>query len=362
MTLSSLLPGHDLIVCVGTGGVGKTTVAASIAIAAACSGRRTVVLTIDPARALARAFGLESLTAAPERIRPALLEDVGIKPLAPIDAAMLDAHNAWDSIVTRLTPNPAVRDRILRNRFYQQFSRRFPGSTEYVAMDEVARLRDSGHYDLIVLDTPPAEHALDFIRAPGRLDRLLTPDVEAWTQRRESEGVARWIFRMARAVGSRTFRDVTDFFAGAGTFIGAVRERSATLRALLHQPTTAFVLITGASEALLSEAGELAGALVAEDIELSGVIFNRVHALLRLSDSTVATARVGELLRAEGLSSEITNWLCKVREDALVEQAGEESRRQAFQAALPHVANWTLIPELDHDVCSMTDLGWMARQ
>ncbi len=169
MSLREVIAKHELVVCIGTGGVGKTSLAAAIAVGGALRGRRAVVLTIDPARALGRALGID-LGSGIVPIGEALFARENLELLGRLDAGMLEQRGAWDAFVRRHAPSVAVERAILDNPFYRQLSRHFAGSTEYVAVEELCRLHESGRYDLVVLDTPPAAHSLDFVRAPDRID------------------------------------------------------------------------------------------------------------------------------------------------------------------------------------------------
>jgi len=274
---------------------------------------------------------------------------------------MLDQQKAWDALVARYAPSPAIEGLILRNRFYEQFSQRFPGSTEYVAMEEVARLSASGRYDLLVLDTPPAEHALDFVRAPARLGRLLTREVEAWAEHPVPDGSARRVVvSLMKAVGGRTFREVVDFFANGRFLMGAVRDRSTAAQSLLRSPATAFVLVTGAGEPFIGAARELASALAAEGIALKGAIANRTHPLPGSAEPELAATRMNDLIDRLRAPLEVAEWLRTTHRRALAEAVGERTRWEGLRHALPDVGAWTAIPELDHDVCSLRDLCWLA--
>ncbi|HSR26117.1 MAG TPA: ArsA-related P-loop ATPase, partial [Candidatus Eisenbacteria bacterium] len=155
-----------LVVCCGSGGVGKTTVSAALGMAvAAARDTRVLVLTIDPARRLATALGLTSIGTRPVPIAPRRLRDAGLTARGELSAAMLDAKSEWDRLVERHAPSPEVRDRILANRFYRGISTAFAGSQEYAALDAVYDLLASGDYGCIVVDTPPSRSALDFLEA-----------------------------------------------------------------------------------------------------------------------------------------------------------------------------------------------------
>jgi anion-transporting ArsA/GET3 family ATPase len=170
------LAGRRIAVCVGSGGVGKTSVAAALALAHALEGGRALVCTIDPARRLANALGLTALGNVEARIPDARLEEAGLRPGGQLFAMMLDVKRTWDDLVTRHAPDPASRERILGNRLYQQMSAALAGSQEYMAMEKLHELAADRDYDLLVLDTPPTAQALDFLDAPARILDFLGSD------------------------------------------------------------------------------------------------------------------------------------------------------------------------------------------
>src|SRR5207244_2940958 len=179
MTLGELVARHQIVISAGSGGVGKTTVAASLALWGALEGRRAVVLTIDPARRLASSLGLASLGSEERDIPAEHFRAQGLAPKGTLAAMMLDQKGAWDALVERHAP-PEARDRILTNRFYQHLSQSFAGSYEYMAIEQLCALAESGRYDLIVVDTPPTRHALDFLEAPRRIADFLDRKIIKW--------------------------------------------------------------------------------------------------------------------------------------------------------------------------------------
>jgi anion-transporting ArsA/GET3 family ATPase len=238
-----------LIVTVGTGGVGKTTIAAALGIAAARRGRRALVLTIDPARALAAALGLDGLAADGEPVPAAALAGAGLALPVPLDAAMLDQRAAWDAFVRRHAPTPAHAAALLGNRVYQALSTSFAGSTEYMALEEMSRHVDSGRYDLVIVDTPPAAHALDFVSAPDRIAPLVERGVVAALARPAGAAgtLARFVARRIEgATGARTLAELATFFAALEALVDAAAARARHARAMLRAPGTAFVLVAAA--------------------------------------------------------------------------------------------------------------------
>lgn len=288
-TMRGVVERHQVIVCAGSGGVGKTTTAATIALWGAQQGRRAAVLTIDPARRLADSLGLPLGGGAEIVVPPELLRAHGVATKGTLSAMMLDQKGAWDSLVERHAPSPEIRDRILSNRFYQHLSQSFAGSQDYMAIEELARLRESGRYDLIVVDTPPSRHALEFLEAPQRiadfLDRRIVrwfvkPYMAAgWSALRLLNRTAGFVLRtLEEATGVGVLAEVSDFFAGMQGLFDGMGERMDRVYRVLRSSHTAFVLVSSPEEDVLEEAEYLSNKMAELGMPLRAVVFNRVHA------------------------------------------------------------------------------------
>ncbi len=359
MSVGQIVERHRLVVCVGSGGVGKTTLAAALALGAARSGRRAMVLTIDPARALGRALGLRALGPGGQRIEGLALDGT-------LDAAMLDQKRSWDAFIQRYAPSDAVCRAILDNPFYRELSTRFSGAIEYVAIEELCRLHESGRYDTIVLDTPPSAHALDFVRAPTRIDRFLDPELSRWLTEpgARAMGLAghttgravRFIIRqLERATGKKTFHDLSTFFEAFGSLIGDIQQRARTARALLHAPETAFVLVTGPAQRTLEQTDTLRLALDELSVPLRAVIQNRTHPLPGSIDVGGAEERAARLLGQLG-DGDAAEWLRRAHREALTIARDERAHWREFSRSLPEGIELATVPELDRDLCSQSDL------
>lgn len=287
-SLRELVARHSTVVCAGSGGVGKTTTAAAIALWGARNGRRTVVLTIDPARRLADSLGLAMQGGTEATITPEAMRERGVETTAPLSAKMLDQKGAWDALIERHAPSAEVRDRVLGNRFYQHLSQSFAGSQEYMAIEELCALQESGRYDLIVLDTPPSRHALDFLEAPRRMADFLDRKIVRWFVKPTlSVGFSgmRWMNRTAgfvarkleEATGVGVLSEVSDFFASMSTMFDGFSERIERVYKALRGSGTAFVLVSGPEEQVLEEAEYLSERMAGLGMPLRGVVFNRVH-------------------------------------------------------------------------------------
>jgi anion-transporting ArsA/GET3 family ATPase len=366
-SLADVLARHRIVVCVGTGGVGKTTTAAALGVAGALSGRRTMVLTIDPARQLARALGLDALRRGGEEVPRALLDAAQLEISGTLHAGMLDQKGAWDAFITRHAPTPAVRDTLLHNAFYQKISTSFAGSTEFMAIDELCELDESGRYDLIVIDTPPAGAAVDFVRAPERIDRLLDPEVTGFLSRpfrggpwgAMSSAVPFVMRRLDRAFGAPALREISAFFAAFQALFSGVAERSARARALLHGDRTAFVLVAGPKERVLADGHGLARAMKELGIPLRATVVNRVHPFPETSDAELAATL--STLETDGASAETIAWLGDLAAHARETSRAERARLDPFLAELPPGTAWIEVPELERDARSLEDLAALAR-
>ncbi len=289
-------PATRIIVCCGSGGVGKTTTAAALALRAAEKGRRVVVLTIDPARRLAQSLGLTELDNTPRPVQ-------GVKPAAggSLDAMMLDMKRTFDEVVLAHS-SPAAAEQILDNPFYQALSSSFAGTQEYMAMEKLGQLRAradrEGTWDLIVVDTPPSRSALDFLDAPSRLGsfldgrfvRLLTAPARAGRAsfRLLNAGVGLVLKTMTALLGGDLLRDVQNFVSALDTMFGGFRERAEHTYALLKEGGTAFVVVAAPERDALREAGYFTARLTGDGMPPRGLVVNRLQ---RVSAPSLTAAR-----------------------------------------------------------------------
>jgi anion-transporting ArsA/GET3 family ATPase len=283
-----VLRSRRFVVCLGCGGVGKTTVSAALALLGARLGRRVLVLTIDPARRLADALGLEDVGDEPRRLPRSRLERLGVPPEGELSAAMLDMKRTFDGLVERFARSDAERERILRNPIYQHVSDALAGSAEYSAMEKVYQLAESKDLDLIVLDTPPAQHALDFLEAPERLLGLLeSPLVRLMLHpalaagrtgfRLFQRGAARVLKVLERVSGLAFLEDISEFLLAFEGMSEGFRERARAVERTLFGPQTAFVLAAGPGGEAAAQGAALLGRLEASGAALAGLVVNRVH-------------------------------------------------------------------------------------
>ncbi|MEV0262820.1 ArsA family ATPase [Streptomyces sp. NPDC050617] len=275
-------PATRIVVCCGSGGVGKTTTAAALGVRAAERGRKVVVLTIDPARRLAQSMGIEELDNVPRRV-----EGVDGSAGGELHAMMLDMKRTFDEIVEAHSDEERARA-ILENPFYQSLSAGFAGTQEYMAMEKLGQLRARDEWDLIVVDTPPSRSALDFLDAPSRLGSfldgkfikvLMAPAKIGGRAGMKFLGVGMSVMSgpLNKLMGAQLLRDVQTFVAAMDTMFGGFRTRADATYRLLQAPGTAFLVVAAPERDALREAAYFIERLAADRMPLAGLVLNRVH-------------------------------------------------------------------------------------
>ena len=385
-TPEALLASRRIVVCVGTGGVGKTTTAAAIALQAARLGRRALVLTIDPARRLADALGVGALGNEPRAIARPVLAGLGVPPEGSLSAMMLDMKRTFDDLVRRFAESPEARERILQNRIYQHVSDALAGSAEYSAMEKVYELSGSGRFDILVVDTPPSQHALDFLEAPARLlefldsrlvHLLLHPALAAGRFGfRIFQRGARQVLRLIERVSGLAFlEDVSEFLLAFEGMAAGFLERARGVRALLLGPEAGFVLTAGPARTSAEQAETLLQRLEAAGVPLAGIVVNRMRvwpepagppSRLPAGDPEAAVASLAAALAArEGPAFAaqeaaraaivaVNEYAAGVRRDA---EAVEPLRARARARG----CFFRRVPELERDVHDLAGLDRIAR-
>ncbi len=306
--LAEALRRRGVVVCVGPGGVGKTTLAAALALQGAALGRDSLVCTIDPARRLANALGLAELGNIARPISAAELRAADIRLAAPVEAMMLDMKQSWDELIARSAP-PQQRDRILANRFYQSLSSALAGSQEYIALEKLWELHASAKYQLVVLDTPPTAHARDFLDAPARVIDFLGTDTAKWLLKPALRG-AKLGFRLvglggnlisrtlSGIVGGQTLADLAAFLLAMSSLNDEFQERARAVSALLASEETVVVLVTGPAAERREEAVRFHQSLLEQHLNVAAVVVNQVHAGVG-PEEAAAAARLSEPLRGK---------------------------------------------------------------
>jgi anion-transporting ArsA/GET3 family ATPase len=361
--LDQLVADHRIVVCVGSGGVGKTTTAASIALRGALQGRRAIVLTIDPARRLADSLGVGPIGNTPGQVPAGVL---GSEVSGSLAAMMLDQQGSWDELVARHSPRPEVEEKILANPFYQQLSQSFAGSQEYMAVEQLGALEASGDYDLIVVDTPPTQHALDFLDAPDKLLAFLDKQVvkwflpgvtSGWTVFQSMNRSVRFVLdKIEDVTGVAVLSQVSEFFAGMGELFDGFEARVERVTALLRDSETAFVLVAGPGEQVLGQAEYLQGRMAEKGMPLKGVVMNRVHELPGALDPQPRLDGVEEALTAMAEQERLPNpaalagTLAGTWKDYVYRARGDALRIELFRAGLPSELPVAQIPDLSSDI------------
>ncbi len=306
--LAEALRSRGVLVCVGPGGVGKTTLAAALALQGAALGRKSLVCTIDPARRLANALGLSELGNIARPIPESELQAAGIHLAAPVEAMMLDMKQSWDELIARAA-TPEQRERILSNRFYQSLSSALAGSQEYIALEKLWELHSAGTQDLLVLDTPPTAQALDFLDAPARVMDFFGSDTARWllTPALRGTKVGLRLFglggnlisrALSRVVGGQTLSDLAAFLLAMSGMNEGFRQRAQGVRALLASQETVVVLVTGPAAERREEAVRFHQALREQRLNVAAVVVNQVHDGVAPED-VAAAARLPEPLRTK---------------------------------------------------------------
>jgi anion-transporting ArsA/GET3 family ATPase len=284
VSVAELLEGKRVCVCGGSGGVGKTTTSAAIALGMAARGAKVAVVTIDPAKRLANALGLQELENEPRRVEPERLAGGGLEIRGELWAMMLDPKRTFDELIDRVAADPARAQEIKENRVYRELSTAVSGSQEFTAVAKLYELDRDGDFDLLVLDTPPSRNALDFLDAPGRLTSFLEGRAlktfirpTGLGMRVLGRGAAPLLGALRRVTGVDLLSDLSTFFALLGDMTDDFSQRAAQVELMLKSDTTAFVLVTSAQRAAIDEAIWFRRTLADSGLPFAGVIVNRVH-------------------------------------------------------------------------------------
>jgi anion-transporting ArsA/GET3 family ATPase len=378
-------PRTRIIVCCGSGGVGKTTAAAALGLRAAERGRHVVVLTVDPARRLAQSMALSSLDNTP---RPVPLPDAAGS--GTLHAMMLDMKRTFDEIV-EAHAEPDRAGQILANPFYQSLSSSFAGTQEYMAMEKLGQLRRTERWDLIVVDTPPSRSALDFLDAPqrlsrfldGRLIKLLTAPTRAGGRaylKVVNAGFSVLTSIVTKVLGAQVLRDVQTFIAAFDTMFGGFRERAEDTYRLLQTPGTAFLVVATPEPDALREASYFVERLAEDRMPLAGLILNRVHRSPAARLSAARSLAAAEALLpaggtaenappaggngADGPLADATRYplavaALRLHAERMQLIAAERRQAQRFTAAHPGVpvARVAAQPEDVHDLAALRVIG-----
>ncbi|MEU6373367.1 ArsA family ATPase [Streptomyces sp. NPDC046909] len=383
-------PATRIVVCCGSGGVGKTTTAAALGLRAAERGRKVVVLTIDPARRLAQSMGIDSLDNTPRRVK-------GVEGEGELHAMMLDMKRTFDEIV-EAHADPGRASAILGNPFYQSLSAGFAGTQEYMAMEKLGQLRARDEWDLIVVDTPPSRSALDFLDAPkrlgsfldGKLIRVLLAPAKVGGRagmKFLNVGMSMMTGALGKLLGGQLLKDVQTFVAAMDSMFGGFRTRADATYKLLQAPGTAFLVVAAPERDALREAAYFVERLAAERMPLAGLVLNRVHGSgaarlsaeralaaaenleeARIVDQEGGKAGVRNSPDTDGSSGsptsdqavgQLTAGLLRLHAERMQLLSREQRTRDRFTALHPEVAvaEVAALPGDVHDLAGLRDIG-----
>jgi anion-transporting ArsA/GET3 family ATPase len=296
-SVEKLLATKEIVICCGSGGVGKTTTAAAMAaMAATYHGGKVLVLTVDPAKRLANALGLEQFGNVERRVPDEAFAAVGVEPRGELWAAMLDTKQSWDDLVERHAPDAATRKAILDNPLYQNVTGKFVQSHDYIAMERLYEIHSSGRYDLIVVDTPPTRNAIDFLEAPERMADFFSSRLLRWLiapyQSRLFNVASKPFYNVAdRILGSQFLQDIAEFFILFQTMYGGFVERAKAVTRTLSDRCTTFVVVSTLESAPVQEAEFFVGALSDRDLHLGALVLNKVLPTYLRSTAATKVAR-----------------------------------------------------------------------
>ncbi|MBK9293449.1 MAG: ArsA family ATPase [Oligoflexia bacterium] len=350
MVFDKLLEEKKVLICCGSGGVGKTSLSAALGLRAAELGKKVLVMTIDPAKRLANALGLENLYEIEKRVPTQKGE---------LYAEMLDMKRTFDDFIYRLAPTPEAAQKVLANIVYQQLSTALNGSQEYTALERLLQAHTSGKFDLIILDTPPTKHAMDFLNAPAKIHTLFQESIMKWflmpfsTLDKLSLGLmnrgTKAAFKMLeRLAGSEFISTISEFFSAIRDWQKTLRDRTAEVHRLLTNQGTGFVLITGFNSVKIEEARFFENSLKKGGYQLSGIIVNRAFPLWANADSGI--------LKTDKTADEALNKLKKHYQELKRYYQIHLQAYTAFEKELRQNVLFLKIPDLSQDINSINGL------
>lgn len=368
-SVERIVEGHRIVICAGSGGVGKTTTSAAIALGMASRGLKVCVVTIDPAKRLADSLGLEELGNEAARVDPDLLASQGvtIENGGELWAMMLDAKETFDALIARHASDREARDRVLGNRIYQQISGALAGSQEYMAMEKLFELHSDGRFDLLVLDTPPSRNALDFLDAPQRLVQFiegrslqifLRPT--GFAARVASRGTGMVLSVLKRIVGFDLLADLSEFFTAFSGMIDGFRDRAHRVNRLLCDEQTRFIVVCGPQGQPIEEAVFFHSKLAENRMNFGGVVVNRVRYRLGKKPSGLRdlTGRIDSALGSP--EGELAERLARnlIEYDVLAKRDAKNIARLTEEMGDKPVIR---VPYLDTDVHDLAGLAEVDR-
>ena len=368
--IARIVAEKQIIVCAGSGGVGKTTTAAAISLQAAIQGKKTAVLTIDPARRLASSLGLKNLSNDPSKVDARKFKALEVDPKGSLHAMMLDTKTTFDQVVTRYAPTAAQADRIIANRFYRNISGTLSGTQEYMAMEKLYELHADGNYDLIVIDTPPTRNALDFLDAPRRLTDFFESRVLRWfllpymkagggLMRVANVAATTFLRMVKRIVGAEVLEDTAEFFANLEGMYDGFKQRARDVAALLQSQATSFVVVTSPAYESVAEATFFASRLNEARLPFGALVVNRVHPNLE-TDVRPRPRQVSRLASGDADARLLSKLLVNGDNFTRVVRLEEENLRELARKVPRHL--WVRVPYLEREAVDFAGLAAIAEQ
>jgi anion-transporting ArsA/GET3 family ATPase len=379
--LKDLLTKGSIPILLGTGGVGKTTIAAALALAGASANLNTAVITVDPSERLRDALGLARLGGQPTRIGARQLAAAGIDAHIRLSAMMLDVSGEWNAIIKRFVTDSLTREKIFDNPFYKSLTAEFAGADAFAALQRLYDLHQTGVFELEVVDTPPASHSFEFLQTPARMIRLLDSRTARWLftpslsvgriAMKVANEAARFVVReIERFAGGNVLSTITDFFAAMAESMDAIIDRLQKTEALLHSPAVKFVMVTTAEPDRIRQARELLAQMDSEGLELSAIVINRFldeRTWSAVADSNGRPlshlAEISELrasVAKDGAEANGFGRLVHHFEEYRERTIGEIERVAAFARELPKGVMLAIAPEIEAGVRDLAALSRVA--
>jgi anion-transporting ArsA/GET3 family ATPase len=372
-SLSDLVASRRVILCVGCGGVGKTTVTAALGVAAARQGKRVLTLTIDPAKRLAQSLGLERMTGEEQKVDDAVFARAGMKVTGSLTVMMLDTKRTFDDLVHRFASSDEKRDRILNNRLYRYVSTNLAGTQDYMAMEKLLSVKDDARYDIVILDTPPTRNALDFLEAPDRLVEALDGPAIRWfiqafdgsrkfSLNLVAQSVAVVLRGVSKLTGGGFLEQVAELITDLNDLFGGFRERAARVAAAFRGKDVAYVMVTSPAPLAIREVRYFAERLRDAGMQSDAFVVNRVNTAPP-SRPGPAEIRAGLERHALSLGPDAEGRIAKALDDEirLAERdagnlADVTALRNGLSASAP-IVQLASLPTDVHDIASLAGIA-----
>jgi anion-transporting ArsA/GET3 family ATPase len=368
--IEDILRAKEVIVCAGAGGVGKTTISASIGLQAALQGKKVAVLTIDPAKRLASSLGLKELSSEPTKVNPRKFATAGLKADGELWALMLDTKSTFDKLVMRYAPTREQANRILGNRFYRNIAGTLSGTQEYMAMEKLYELYADNRFDVIVIDTPPTRNALDFLDAPKKMTDFLESRVLRWfllPYMKAGGGIMRLVNVTAttflklvkRIVGTEVLEDTAEFFGNLEGMYDGFKQRARDVAQLLQSDATSFIVVTSPALESVAEATFFAARLNESGLPFGALVVNRVHP--RWGEPIEAKPRQLRNLEKGSERAQLLAKLLHNERDFSRVVGREEQNLDALARKVPR-HRWVRVPYLEQEAVDFPGLAAITRQ